>query len=223
MKYLHIINKTQKLLVFFNDMVKVGFDEKFSSFKIINNIFNDYDILFIKDIKPKYWYLTIMDPIYNLINDILINNNYKYIYGLTSSSGTLCLLSILHRFCIFKKAVIINGQITLCDDIINKYKDTCTDCCIFDKKNITESFDEKYLNPLDRIPKEFLDKYFFYYCDSVSDAIYYNYIKSVYPIDLQENIIFDKTHQGHGDYIAQLLNNKEFLTNIKNIFDGQSI
>jgi hypothetical protein len=223
MKYIHINNKKHKLLVFFNDMVKVGLDETFSSFKILNSIFNDYDILFIKDIKPRYWYLTIMEPVYNLIDDILKTNNYKYMYGLTSSSGTLCLLNTLHRFPIFKKSVIINGQASLCANIVNKYRHTCTDCCIFNKKIITELFNKKYLNPFNEIPKECLEKYIFYYCNSVSDAIYYNYVKEMYPINLHDNIIFDKTHKGHGGYVAQLLNDNSFLTKIKNLFDGESI
>ena len=220
MKYIHINNKNEKILVFFNDMVKVGFDEKFSSFKIFNNIFKDYDILFIKDIKPGYWYLTIMEPVYKLIDDILRTNNYKYMYGLTSSSGTLCLLNTLHRFPIFKKSVIINGQPSLNDNIINKYKNICTDCCIFNKNIITESFDEKYLNPFNKIPKEFLEKYIFYYCNSISDAIYYNYVKEIYPIKLHNNIIFDNTYSVHGVYVAKLLSNNAFLTKIKSLFDG---
>lgn len=86
-KYIHIKNNNNKLLIFFNDMVKVGIsDDTFSSFKILKNIFNDYDILFIKDIESNLWYLTIMDNIYNLIYDIIQNNNYNFMYGLTSSS-----------------------------------------------------------------------------------------------------------------------------------------
>ena len=54
-KYTHIKNNSDKLLVFFNDDAKVGtLDNTFSSFKILNFIFGDYDILFVKDIKTMH-------------------------------------------------------------------------------------------------------------------------------------------------------------------------
>ena len=94
MIYNHIKNNSNKLLIFFNDMVKVGItDNTFSSFKILNNIFNDYDILFIKDIKAYYWYLTIVNDLHNLIDNIIQSNNYHFMYGLASSSGALGLLN----------------------------------------------------------------------------------------------------------------------------------
>jgi len=220
MIYIHVKNNSNKLLIFFNDMVKVGItDNTFSSFKILNDIFNDYDILFIKDIKPNYWYLTIVNDFYNLIDNIIQSNNYHFMYGLTSSSGTLCLLNTLYKFNIFKKAVIINGQTTLCSNIVNKYKYTCSDCCIFNKKYIKEPYDDDLLIPFKKIPNEMLNKYIFYYCNSVSDLIYYEYIKSIYPKKLYTNIFFDITNNSHGGYVADLLNNNNFLLNIKNIFD----
>jgi hypothetical protein len=140
-------------------------------------------------------------------------------YGLTSSSGTLCLLNTLYKFNVFKKAIIINGQSSLCDDIVNKYKHTCKDCCIFDKQYVNEPYDDNFTIPFKKIPREMFDKYIFYYCNSISDLTYYEYIKSIYPENLHINIFFDKTNNSHGRYIAHLLNDNNFLLNIKNIFN----
>lgn len=224
MKYIHIKNNNNKLLIFFNDMIKTGVeDNTFSSFKILQNIFNDYDILFIKDVKPNYWYLTIMENVYNLIYNIVQTNNYNFMYGLASSSGALCLLNVLYKFDIFNKSVIINGQSILCDDIIHKYKDNCFDCAIFNKKLITERYDDAFIIPFNRIPNEIFDKYIFYYCNSVSDKIYYEYIKSLYPKNLHSNIFFDETNTSHVMYVSYLLNDNAFLTNIKKIFDNSAL
>jgi hypothetical protein len=197
-------------------MVKVGItDNTFSSFKILSNTFNEYDILFIKDIKNMYWYLSIINDVYNLIDNIIQSNNYHFMYGLTSSSGTLCLLNTLYKFNIFKKAVIINGQTTMCSDIVNKYKYTCSDCSIFNKQCINESYDDDFLIPFKKIPNEMLDKYIFYYCNSISDLIYYEYIKSIYPENLHINIFFDITNNSHGGYVSYLLHLFSFQTPIK--------
>jgi hypothetical protein len=224
MRYVHINNNNKKLLIVFSDMAKVGItDDTFASFKILKNIFNDYDILFVKDIKLGYWYLTIMEFVYNLICNIIQVNNYKFIYGLTSSSGAMCLLNILYRFNIFTKAVIVNGQTTLSDDIVNKYKSKCRDCRIFNKKEIKESYNEDYIIPFKKIPTDTFDKYIFYYCSSVSDKVYYEYIKSIYPTDLHNNIYFNETNSSHSNYIGCLLNDNKFLTNVKNTFDNSSL
>jgi hypothetical protein len=203
-------------------MIKTGIeDDLFSSFKILTTVFNDYDILFIKDIKPFYWYLTIINDVYDLIHNIVESNNYKFMYGLTSSSGTLCLLTTLYKFDIFTKSVIIVGQTTLCDDIVNKYKyQPIFDCCIFDKQLIAEKYDHDLLTPFDKIPHEIFHKYVFYYCNSITDVIYYEYIKSIYPNYLHSNIMFDTTHISHAGYAGYLLNDHTFLTNIKTMYDS---
>jgi hypothetical protein len=223
MKYLHIKNNSNKLVIYFNDMVKVGItDDTFSSFKILNYAFNDYDILFVKDIKHAHWYLTIMEDVYNLIGNIVQSNNYNFMYGITSSSGALCLLNTLYKFNIFKKAVIINGQSDLCDYVVNKYKHTCSDCCGFNDQYITEPYDKDCISPFTKIPAEMFDKYIFYYCNSVSDLIYYEYIKCIYPEHLHKNVFLDKTCQSHGLYISDLLNSHVFLASVKNIFDNSA-
>jgi len=224
MKYIHVKNNSNKLLIFFNDMAKVGtIDDKFSSFKILNSIFSDYDILFVKDIKHGNWYLSIIDDVYELIYEIVHSNNYNFIYGLTSSSGAICLLNTLHKFTIFRKAVIINGQTDLSDDIINKYKHNSPDCNPINKKSITEPYDEKFLTPFENIPIEMYYKYIFFYNNSPSDSVYYEYVKSIYPESLKSNIFFDETPQSHGVFVEFLLNNFSFLNHVKETFDKCSI
>ena len=219
-KYTHVKNSSDKLLVFFNDAAKVGtLDNTFSSFKILNLIFEDYDILFVKDIKPMHWYITVTNDVYNLINNIVQTNNYCCMYGLTSSSGALCLLNTLYRFSIFKKAVIINGLTTLCDNIVDKYKYTSRSWSNINRKSIKEPFDEDLLTPLNKIPVSMYDKYIYYYCNSSIDTIYYDYVMSIYPAELQCNIFFDIQFDSHSGYVGHLLNSNEFLSNIKTIFD----
>jgi len=48
-------------------MVETGACERFSSYKLIRWIYNDYNILFIKDVTPLLWYLIIMDAVDKLI------------------------------------------------------------------------------------------------------------------------------------------------------------
>lgn len=223
MKHTLIKNGSDKLLIFFNDMVRTGEDEFFSYYKTINKIFDDYDILFIKDIQQRLWYLTIVDDVYNLISTIILNNKYKFAYVLTSSSGTICLLNVLPKFDIFKKAVIINGQIALDDDTMQQYKNTCHDCAIFDINYIPKKIKESLLTPFNTIEEETYDKYLFYYCNSVSDLVYYRQIKQIYPESLHGNIFFDDINSSHGEYIAHLFNNHEFLNEIKNTFDKSAI
>lgn len=220
MKYIHLNNNSSKLVIFFNDMAKVGTDDdRFSSYKILKETFHDYDVVFIKDIKMHYWYLTIMDDVYNLIDNIIKTYNYDSVFGLTSSSGTICLLNTLHKFSNFKKAIIINGQTILSDEIVDLYKDSCIDCYIFDKNKINESYDKEHLIPFSKIPVEKFNKYIFLYCDSVSDRIYYKYMRAIYPTNLHGNISFDDNIKLHGIFVKFLLNDTLFLTHVKNIFD----
>ena len=204
-------------------MQTTGESDRMGSYKTINEIYDDSDILFIKDIAPRLWYLTIMNDVYNLICNIIKNNNYKFVFGLTSSSGTMCLLNVLHKINIFKMGVVINGQTSLDDAIINEYKNNCTDCAIFDEKYIPIQFDKSLLSPFNSIPNEHHAKYRFYYSNSVSDTVYYNYIKTVLHPNLHENITFDNKHPSHAGYIIFLLSDHTFLKEIKVMFDFATI
>jgi hypothetical protein len=221
MKHLYICNNSSKLLIFFNDNVRANNNNYFfSSYKILTKIYKNYDILFIKDIKPCLWYLNILDQVYDLIKKINNQKKYKNMYGLTSSSGTICLLNILHKFKNFSKAVIINGQISLSNNFINSYKNKCNDIVIFNRKNIIIK-NENILTPFEKIKSNYnyLSKYVFFYCNSCSDKIYYKYLKKILPLKLQEtNLFFSYNTTDHGEYVAKLLNSIIFLNKIKNIY-----
>lgn len=221
MRFTHIKNNSNKLLVYFNDMTKVGTsDNLFTAFNIINENFKDYDIIFMKDIKQNYWYLTKIEHAYTLIKQLVEQNNYNSVYGLAASSGSIPLLNILYRFNDFKKAVIINGQTTLCDEIVNKYRRSCHDCAIFNKAPITEQYDDKFITPFQNIPVNMFDKYIFFYNNTTSDTVYYEYVKSIFPTTLHKNIHYDKTNKNsHGGYVGYLLKNTQFFDFIKKEFN----
>ncbi len=136
-KYIHIHNNSKNLLVYFNDMTQVGFSDHFSLYKQLNNIFHDFDILFIKDIAEYHWYLTIINPIIDLINSLNNTHYYRNIYGFAGSSGSMGLLNTLPKIPNFRKAVIINGQVSLVKEDVDKYR-SCKDCYIFseDKRRL---------------------------------------------------------------------------------------
>ncbi len=222
MIYKHIINNSKNLLVFINDMVLTGTDnENFSCYKILNENFNNYDILFIKDIKQKHWYITIIEDIYDLIYNL--NNKFKYtnIFGLTSSSGAICALNVLYKFSNFKKAVIINGQTCLNDKIIDKYKNNCQDCSIFNKDIISNNeFYERLYDPLKKLQFDDLKKFIFYFNNSVSDQIYFEYTKSFYGNLIKSNICYDKNNKSHGEYVSDLFSSYNFMNKIKFYFNN---
>ena len=118
---------------------------------------------------------------------------------------------------------MINGQIALDDNTMQQYKNTCSDCVIFDINHIPEKINESLLTPFNTIEKETYDKYLFYYCNSVSDLVYYRQIKQIYPGSLHGNIFFDASNNSHWEYIAHLFNSHEFLKEIKNTFDKSAI
>jgi hypothetical protein len=214
-----IDNNSKNIIIYFNDMANTDENgDLFSSYKKINAVFFDYDILFIKDIKPMSWYLTIIHNIYNIISEINMSKNYEYMYGLTCSSGAICLLNVLYKFPNFSKAVIINGQISLDNGCIDLYKNCCTDCVSYDKNIFQNPYDidNKTLNPLLQIPRDELYKFVFYYCNSVSDIVYREYLQTILPLDLHiTNIFCDETHISHSGYITLLFTDNVFLENIR--------
>jgi hypothetical protein len=224
MKYKHIKreNSSNKLLIFFNDMGKVGeLDDSYMLFNTLILVFFDYDILFIKDIKIGYWYLTIIDEVKELFNNIIKIHSYESIYGLTSSSGSICLLNTLYLYDNFKKAVIINGQPTLKKEIVDIYKNICYDCVVFDRSIIKEIFDEKYMEPFEYIDKENLAKYVFFFSKSISDFQNYLYTKSVYPENISKtHVLLNNTVKSHSGYIILMLTSINFLESIKRMFDN---
>ena len=218
----HICKGSTKLLVFLNGMDRVGTtNNHFSCYNILQTTFEGYDILFLKDIKKFYWYLTIMQYISNLIQDLIQTHSYTYLYGITYSSGTICLLNILPRFAIFKQAVLINGQTNLTETMLATYKHKCFDCSVFSKQIVSEDIDDSVLRPLETcVPKEMLEKFVFYYANSVSDTAYYTYNCSIYPPNLAKtNLFYLPEKIAHHKYAEILFSNPEYMKGIRTRFD----
>jgi hypothetical protein len=163
-----------------------------------------------------------MPDVYKLICDTLENNNYTSLFGISSSSSAMCLTNILHQFSIFKLGLVVNGQIALNKPVVDEYKNKCNDVAIFDENKIPSHYDKKLLTPFDNISSEHHKKYLFYYNNSVSDTVYYKYIKNILHKDLHINIVFKNDNGSHHGYIASLLKSVEFLKNIKTKFDTYS-
>jgi len=218
----HITVGSKKLLVFLNGMENTGTSSNsFSAYKTIITNFNDYDILFIKDIKKGYWYLTAIPYISDLIQYLITYYNYTSLFGFTYSSGTICLLNLLHKYDIFKKAVIINGQVSLNQYVVSKYS-TDSGCAIFRKNIIKEKYDDNYLEPLKNIPNNMLAKYIFYYNKTISDGVNHSHLIKYFYIgdEFKDNIFFNHSTISHKNYIKELLCNTKFLIKIKNQFDS---
>ena len=222
-KYIHIKNNSKHLLVYFNDMTQVGFSEHFSLYKQLNTIFHDFDILFIKDIAEYYWYLTIINPIIDLIH--LLNNihQYKNIYGFAGSSGSIGLLNTLPKISNFRKAVIINGQVSLAKEDVDKYRN-CKDCYLFSEDKIKEDYNKDYLIPLEYIKCNSKNRFTipykiqFYHNCSASDSVNHNILKNHYKLSFFELIYEGNIHGPfHGPYLIKKYH-ENCLKEYKNYF-----
>jgi hypothetical protein len=204
-KYSHIQNQSKKLLVYFNDMTQVGHSDHFSLYKQLNRIFSDYDILFIKDIAEYYWYLTIIDDILELLHSL--NHTFKYdaIYGFAGSSGCMGLLNTLPKIAIFKRAIVINGQVSLASEDVEKYRN-CRDCYLFSKEKIQEEYHQAYLTPLLFIQnqKERSYQIRFYHNTSVSDSANHHILREKYR-GCGVEAILEESHDTpfHGNYLMK--------------------
>ena len=204
-KYIHIKNNSKQMIVYFNDMTQVGFSDHFSLYKQLNTIFNEFDILFIKDIAEYYWYLTIIDPIIDLIHSL--NNKYHYIniYGFAGSSGSIGLLNTLPKIANFRKAVIINGQVSLAKEDVDKYR-SCKDCYLFSEDKIKEDYHKDYLIPLEYIKSNHKNRFKiqFYHNCSTSDSVNHNILKNHYKLPIFDIIYEGNTHGPfHGPYLIK--------------------
>ncbi len=217
-KYIHIKNNSLKLLIYFNDMTQVGFSDHFSLYKQLNTIFNDFDILFIKDIAEYYWYLTIIDHILVLINQLNETYHYQSIYGFAGSSGSMGLLNTLPKIHNFKSAIIINGQISLLKEDVNKYRN-CKDCYVFSEEKIKENYHKSYLAPIEYMKeniKNYNYKIRFYHNSSLSDSINHTILKEKCKNMKNIEMIYEEHRDTpfHGNYLMKKYKN-EYLEQYK--------
>ena len=195
--YTHVNRNSNTLLIYFNDMTKVGPAPIFSSFKTLTNIFT-CDIIFIKDIDILLWYLTIHPECTQIINDLIEQYKFQRVFGLSTSSGTIPLLNIMPTIKNFKHGFIINGQSSLEPHIVDKYKH-CNDCAIFNPAIISD-LNQNLIAPLTHTSDNMLLKYTFYCNNSVSDKVYYNYLCN---IGASTNIQYEPDGLSHYDYIIK--------------------
>lgn len=218
-KYKHVQNASENLFIYFNNMTQIGFTDKFTYYKTLTTKFNDYDILFIKDIKIGNYYLTIIDDIDKLIKNLVETYSYKKIVSFTDSAGTIPLLNILPKYDIFKKAVIINGQVSLKKEVIDIYRNmsNVVKSYIFNENNIKEKYNKEYIEPLNNLKDN--DKYEikFYYNSYGSDAVYCNIVKQLGYSNIK--VINDKMNMNHTFYIIHKTSSTSFFTDMKQFFD----
>ncbi len=203
-KYSHIQNQSKKLLVYFNDMTQVGFSDHYSLYKQLNRIFYDYDILFIKDVAEYYWYLTIVDDILDLLHQLNRDFGYDGVYGFAGSSGCMGLLNTLPKIANFKRAVVINGQVSLAREDVEKYRN-CKDCYLFSKEKIKEAYNEAYLTPF-RASSKGSFQIRFYHNTSVSDLANHHILREKYLKDGWNVEAFLEDHRDtpfHGNYLVK--------------------
>jgi hypothetical protein len=162
-------------------MTQVGFSDHFSLYKQLNRIFTDYDILFIKDIAEYYWYLTIVDDIIELLHQLNRDFGYECVYGFAGSSGCMGLLNTLPKIANFKRGIVINGQVSLAREDVDRYRN-CRDCYLFSEEKIKEEYKKAYLTPFEYIKnkKERSYQIRFYHNTSVSDSVNHHILQEKY-------------------------------------------
>ena len=203
-KYKHIQNQSKRLLVYFNDMTQVGFSDHYSLYKQLNCIFFDYDILFIKDTAEYYWYLTIVDDILELLYQLNRDFGYECVYGFAGSSGCMGLLNTLPKIPNFKRAIVINGQVSLAREDVEKYRN-CKDCYLFSKEKIKEAYNEDYLVPFQKSSKGTF-QIRFYHNTSVSDLANHHILREKYLKDGWNVEAILEDHRDtpfHGNYLIK--------------------
>lgn len=226
--YEHIKKENKKLLVIFNDMSKVGLDKSFSPYTKIIDAFTDYDFLFIKDVDKGEWYLIIYEKVKKIIENISLE--YDYVFGLSSSSGTVCLLNILEEIKNHKKSIIVNGQVDITKDFIKMYENA-HDCIKFNfekvnnksNKILKKDINIKLLSPIKKILKNNnLNKYIFYYNKSVSDFVYYTYLETLFDEQTKKTNLFLDTenYHDHSGHIIYCFSSENFFKKINETFDS---
>ena len=219
-KYIHNQNNSEKLFIYFNNMTQIGFSDRFTYYKTLMNTFNDYDLLFIKDIEIGYYYLTIIDDIDNLITKLVKEYNYKKIVSYGDSAGAMPILNILPKYDIFKKAIIINGQVSLKKEVIDIYRKLpiTVKTYVFNEKKIKKIYNKIYKEPLNNLQDTNNYEITCYYNSVGSDAVYCELIKNLNYSNMK--IINDKLNMNHIMYIIYKTSSAEFFTDMKQYFDN---
>lgn len=213
--YEYIDNKSTKLLIAISNMSNV-INPGFQCYKTYNKIFNNYNILFIKDSKIGNWYIDIIDEIKELIIKYISIN--KEVYIITSSSGGFISLHIIPIIYNLKVAICVNIQFFLEDTIFSKYDD------IYHVNIESLNVDNKVLYPMINFPKNTDYKIYYYSSDTNLDAEFATYVES---FNLPQFIITREGHlnMNHYDYIIYKLkytDTNTFYNEIVTLFNNHS-
>jgi hypothetical protein len=215
--YLHCYN-SQNLLIYFNSLAAYGYDDDFLlRYTLVEN-FTDYDILILKDRHQFNWYLPIIPEIEKFIADLIVEKSYKNVFALADSSGTMPLLNCLPSNPFFRRAVVVNGQVDISEEVVYKYRDHMVGS--FDLSRVIGEFDKKYLQPLNLIDYSNKFEILFYYNYFRSDRIYADIIANFSKPNFSVRLDFKRCGEipCHGAYIKDLFKSKKFIEEIKFYF-----
>jgi hypothetical protein len=211
-------NNSQNLLIYFNSLANVGFSDHFLLKATLIENFSDYDILILKDSSYPNWYVPVIPEMQKFIADLIVKKSYKNLFALADSSGAIPLLSCLPNNRLFRRGVVVNGQVDISEEVIYKYEDNVVGS--FDVSKVTEEFDKKYLQPLNLIDHSNKFEILFYYNYFKSDRIYADIITNLSKPNFSVKLDFKKCGKivCHAAYIKDLFTNKNFIEEIKFYF-----
>ena len=216
--YLHCYN-SQNLLIYFNSLADNGSaDDHFLLKHTLVENFTDYDILILKDRWRLNWYISIIPEIEKFIADLIVEKSYKNVFALADSSGAIPLLSCLPNNPFFRRAVVVNGQVDISEEIIYKYRDNVVGS--LDLSKVVGEFDKKYLQPLNLIDYSNKFEIVFYYNYFKSDKIYADIISNLSKSNFKVRLDFKRSGEMpcHAIYIKDLFTSKNFIEEMKFYF-----
>ena len=212
-------NHKKNLLIYFNSLMATGHADNFLLKRTLIQNFSNYDILILKDNYPHNWYVSVIPEMEKFIKDLSIEKSYENLFALADSSGAIPLLNILPNNALFRRGVIVNGQIDISEDVVYKYKDNIVGH--FEIEKTYEEFDRKYMKPLDLI--DYSNKFEILFCCNYfrSDKIYADIVSSLSKSNFRLRLDFKRypTIPCHALYITDLFTNESFLEEIKFYFN----
>jgi hypothetical protein len=216
--YLFYNNDKEKLLIYFNSLAATGLGDNFLLKHTLSENFSDYDILIVKDSEPNNWYLSVIPEIEKFITKLSCEKNHKHIFALADSSGAIPLLSILPNISLFRRAVVVNGQVDLSEDVVYKFKDNIVGH--FEIEKVKGDIYKKYIKPVELI--DYSNKFEILFCYNYfrSDKVYADIISNLSKPNFRLRLDFKKytTIPCHACYIIDLFTSKNFLEEIKFYF-----
>lgn len=194
-KYKFVDNHSNKLILAINDMGATNNEENiFSPYTSFIKMFPEYDLLFIKETKPQYWYLDNIDAIKTEINKYAVK--YADVYLITSSSGGIVTLHILPDIINLKCAILINIQTYLDKEHLDQYNDIAH----IDENKIGHLVHLFY--PINAFPRTCKIKIRYYTGYINSDKDYCEHLEKLnFP---QIEIIKDTACLNHAEYIIKI-------------------